>query len=107
MGIGWSAGAVRALETLLKLAGGAAVLRFASAGDGPVEEVRLTPVLLRVSGDTAEMLVSAEAMRDVGGASLEMTTARVVAGEKVWRVVGCSAVECGGVHGAWRVSLVR
>ena len=108
----WGEGAARAAEALLRVAGHEVVVRVrrASVGGGemPCQELTLRPCVLRSKGATAELLVSAGAVGDVGtAAELFGVSARVVADDVVWRVVSFAAVECGGKVVCWRVGLGR
>jgi hypothetical protein len=72
-------------------------------------EVTLRPCFVKVSGAAAVMLVAASALAEVAGLPAELfsVSARVVAGDTVWRVVSYAAMECGETVICWRVQLAR
>jgi hypothetical protein len=108
----WSAGAERAVRTLLRAMGREVVVRVRVGGaDADAQEVKLKPCVLRVKGEAAELVVAASALRGEGGALVAnevfATSSRVVDADVVWRVVGYAPVEGGGRVVAWRVQLAR
>jgi hypothetical protein len=99
----------RIAETMLHTAGRAVVVRVRQAASSPPMEAVLKPCLLKVSGETAEMLVAASALADIAGLPAELFSicARVVADDIVWRVVSYAAMECGETVIGWRVQMAR